>query len=350
MWQVDNNTPLAIERGFLRDRQGGEVWIVVIKGTFDVGPSGNLHKAAEQPPPARVAAWAGEPGKSSLLHDSDFVLAKGGTDVLAQGHAYSAGGRPLPTVEVGMRIGSFAKRIRVHGIRAWTMSHFSSAIVPGPARPFVKAAINYENAFGGTDLGGQKGAPTCCAQNPVGNGFCHQPKMLIDKAAPQAENLDVPIRAGAYDLRPAGFGPIAPHWMPRAALAGTYDEAWQANQAPLLPKDFDERFYRSAPADQQFRYHLPAGQVIELFNMTPEGNWRVQLPDLRFRMRVFFADSKDECADAVLHTVLLDPDQRRVQLVWHTSLPCHGREHRLRRAAIDWEGDRACLSPSTSMA
>jgi hypothetical protein len=31
MWVVDNNTPFAVERGFLRDRQGGEVWIVAIK-------------------------------------------------------------------------------------------------------------------------------------------------------------------------------------------------------------------------------------------------------------------------------------------------------------------------------
>jgi hypothetical protein len=132
--------------------------------------------------------------------------------------------------------------------------------------------------------------------------------------------------------------------MPRAGLAGTYDAAWKASQAPLLPKDFDERFYRSAPADQQLRFCLPAAQAIEVFNMTPEGYWRVLVPDLRFRMRVFFTDG-DEHADGVLHTVLLDPDRRRVQLVWHASLPCHGREHKLRRAAIDWEGERACLSP-----
>jgi hypothetical protein len=132
--------------------------------------------------------------------------------------------------------------------------------------------------------------------------------------------------------------------MPRAGLAGTYDDAWLASQAPLWPKDFDERFCRSAPADQQLPYHLPAAQAIELFNMTPDGYWRVRLPELRFRMRVFFAD-RDEGADAVLHTALLEPDRRRVQLVWHASLPCHGREHKLRRAAVDWEGDRACLSP-----
>jgi hypothetical protein len=344
MWSVDNNTPLAIDRGFLRDRKGGEVWIVVIKGTFDVGREGNLHLALEQPPPARVAVWSGDPGRSSLLCDSDFVLARAGTDVLARGHAYAPAGRKVGTVEVGLRAGALTKRLRVHGTRVWTTSYISSAIVPSSPRPFNKAPINYENTFGGTDPAGPQGAPVCCAQNPVGNGFSHQPKSLINSAAPQVENPDVSLRAGAHDFRPAGFGPIAPHWMPRAALAGTYDDAWKATQAPLLPKDFDERFYRSAPADQQLPSPLLPGQTIELYNMTAGGHWRVRMPDLRFRMRVVFTD-KDERADAVLHTVLLDPDQSRAQLVWQASLPCHGREHRLTRAAIDWEGDQSCLSP-----
>jgi hypothetical protein len=347
MWVVDNNTPFPVDRGFLRDRQGGEVWIVVIKGTFDVQRNGGVHAAAEQTPPARVASWSGEPGKSSLLHDTDFVLSQSGTDVLVHGHAYAPAGRRSPTVDVGLRVAPLAKRIRVQGIRAWMTGYASSAVVPGPARPFDKVAITYENAFGGMDSAGPKGAPTCCAQNPVGRGFSHRPKNLVDSAAPQLEVPDVAIKAGPYDLRPAGFGPIAPSWLPRAALAGTYDEAWKKDQAPLLPKDFDERFYRSAPVDQQIAHHLPAGQPVELFNMTPEGVWGLRIPELGFRMRVIFTDG-EERANAVLHTVILDPDQRRVQMVWHSSLPCHGREHKLTRAIVNCEGDRTCLSPSTS--
>jgi hypothetical protein len=344
MWVVDNNTPFAIERGFLRDRQGGEVWIVVVKGTFDVKPQGVLRAAVEQPPPARVASWAGEPGKSSLLGDTDFVLAKSGTDVLVRGHAYATHGQRMTTVDVGLRVGSLTKRIRVHGTRAWMTSHFSSAIVPGPALPFEKVALRYENAFGGTDTSGPAGAPTMCAWNSVGTGFSHQPKHLIDKAAPQFEFVDGPLQAGLHEIVPAGFGPIAPAWMPRAAAAGTYDRDWEANQAPLLPKDFDERFYRSAPADQQLPTHLLPGQAIELFNLTPDGFWNARIPDLTFRMRVIFSDG-EERVRAVLHTASLDPDHHRAQLVWHTSLPCHGREHKLTRAIVDCEGDRTCRLP-----
>jgi hypothetical protein len=46
---------------------------------------------------------------------------------------------------------------------------------------------------------------------------------------------------------PAGFGPIACHWQPRVGFAGTYGDAWVANRLPLLPDDFDDRFFQSAP-------------------------------------------------------------------------------------------------------
>jgi hypothetical protein len=344
MWVVDNNTPLAVDRGFLRDRRGGEVWIVTIKGTFDVRQNGSLRVSEVQDSPARGAAWAGEPGKSSLLHDTDFILAKAGTDVLVQGHAYAPAGRETKSIEVGLRVGTLVKRIRVHGVRAWMRSALAGNIVPGPARPFEKVALCYENAFGGSDTEGRKGVPLCCARNPVGKGFRHDPSILVHQAAPQLETIDGALRAGPYDAVPAGFGPIAPGWLPRAALAGTYDKAWQENEAPLLPKDFDERFYRSAPQDQQLSGFMPAGHLIELFNMTPEGFWSVRAPDLAFTMRVIFSDG-EERSKAVLHTVMLDPDNHHVQFVWHASLPCHGREHRLTRAIINWEGDRTCLLP-----
>ncbi len=350
MWVLHNNTPLAAARSFLRDRQGGEVWIGVIQGTFDVARDGSMRLAAEQVPPAHVAEWSGGAGpKSSLLRDTDFVLSREGTDVLVHGHAYAPAGQRVSTLEVALRVGPLLKRLRVYGVRAWVPGpSASAAVVAGPARPFDKVPIVYENAFGGADPHAPANHPTCCAHNPVGKGFAHDPRGLVGQAAPQVEHLDRPAQAGPHEIAPAGFGPIAPHWMPRAGLAGTYDKAWELHQAPLLPKNFDERFYRSAPADQQLPHAMRAGETIELYHMTPEGHWRMRIPDLAFRVRAIFAD-QEERAGATLHTVRLWPDARRVQLVWQSRLPCHGREHKLIRAIINWEGDRTCLSPSISM-
>jgi hypothetical protein len=346
VWVADNHTPFAIDRGFLRDREGGEVWIMVVKGTFDVRPDGRLRVADEQTPPAREAKWTGEPGKSSLLHDADFVLSKSGTDVLLLGgHAYPPRGRRVSQVDVALKIGSRTKALRAHGVRAWTKGTSSAGVVPGPSRPVEAIPLKYELAFGGTDAEPPAGKPDFSGHNPVGMGFSHRPNMMLDKAAPQLELLGAAeLRAGPYDLPPAGFGAIAPSWSPRAALAGTYDERWQESRAPLLPADFDDHFTRSAPLDQQQPDYLPAGQTIELLNLTTDGYLKIVTPRLALRTRVLFTDG-EERAPAVLHTVLIEPDARRVQLVWHSSLRCHRREHKLTRAIVDWEGERECLSP-----
>ena len=52
-------------------------------------------------------------------------------------------------------------------------------------------------------------------------------------------------------IRPAtagGVGPVARHWQPRASYAGTYDEAWRRQRAPIGRTDFDERFFCGAPS------------------------------------------------------------------------------------------------------
>jgi hypothetical protein len=345
MWVAENNTRFRIERGFLRDRNGGEVWITVVKGVFDIRPDGTMRAAKEQDvPPARIAAWTGEPGKSSLLHDTDFIIGKTGTDILIKGHAYAPRGRPATSVDVGFRAGPLSKRLRAHGVRAWMRGRNSGTVVPGPPRPFDRVPITYENAFGGSDPNPPSGRPAGSTQNPVGTGFSYQPLALLDRAAPRLESEGAPLTAGPHEMAPVGFGPIAPHWAARACFAGTYDEAWKDGRAPLLPKDFDERFWRSAPPDQQVNGFLPPGSRIELTGLTPDGLLTVRLPEINFGIRVHLTDG-DATAAAVLHTVHLLPDERRVLMVWHASYPCHGRDHKLRQAIVDMEGDRSCLSP-----
>jgi hypothetical protein len=89
---------------------------------------------------------------------------------------------------------------------------------------------------------------------------------------------------------------------------------------------------------------LPPGSRIELTGLTPDGLLTVRLPEINFGIRVHLTDG-DATAAAVLHTVHLLPDERRVLMVWHASYPCHGRDHKLRQAIVDMEGDRSCLSP-----
>ena len=59
MWQLDNRTPFAAERGWVRDRDGTEIWLVAVKATFDVLPDGTTQVSKEQPPVLRLPERCG---------------------------------------------------------------------------------------------------------------------------------------------------------------------------------------------------------------------------------------------------------------------------------------------------
>src|SRR5262245_24217168 len=145
MWQVDNRTPFATERGWVRDRNGAEIWLVALKCTFDIRPDGSLVVSEEQPPVLRVPEHHGEPGKSSIRYEADLILTKKTTDIIVVGHAHAPGGRPITEMEVGFRLGPVQKMLQVTGDRAWGVTGRSSP------EPFVKMPLVYERAFGGVD-------------------------------------------------------------------------------------------------------------------------------------------------------------------------------------------------------
>src|SRR5690349_3463690 len=100
MWQVDNRTPFAAAQSWVRNLDGAETWIVVVKATFDVLEDGSTRVAAEQPKPVRTPVYRGEPGRSSIEYESDFALGKTTTDIVVNGSAFAPGGRPATAVDV----------------------------------------------------------------------------------------------------------------------------------------------------------------------------------------------------------------------------------------------------------
>jgi hypothetical protein len=343
MWIAENLTPFVLERTFLRDRRGGTVWVVAVRATFDILPDGTVRRAAEQVPVSRVATYLGEPGRSTLHYDSDLILGKPGVDLILHGQAHPPGGRAVPTLDVGIRLGSWTKAVRVHGERVWQMGAAGTGLVATRPRPFTEMALVYERAWGGLDPATEKlPQPLAARENPLGCGYSKTPNALIGKPAPNLEDPRRPAGAGPGPFPVAGFAPIAPHWAPRVTYAGTYDEAWKRDRAPLLPKDFDDRFHRIAPADQQLPPFAADGQLIELINLSPAGKLRFALPNIRIGATTVFRD-REVAHEAALHTVILEPEHPRLQLVWHTALPCQGRDHLLVRSRIDWEGDLSCL-------
>ena len=335
MWSLVNRTRFAAERTFARDPEGAEVLVVAVKGTFDIHPDGATSVAEQQVPLCRVPVFR-DPhpqAASSLLYEADLLLDKPATDVLVHGRAHAPGGAAATQVEVGLRVGPVAKRVLVLGDRRWEQGMLGLRLTE--PQPFVTMPLLYERAFGGIVEGaGADGGAAVEARNPVGRGFAKQAADLAGRPAPNLE--DPAARIGRWDdrPRPVGMGPIARHWAPRVALAGTHDAQWERARMPLPPRDFQLRFHQCAPEDQQVPGYLRGGEVVELRNLTPGGSLRFALPSMVPGFTVHIRGGK-ETHPGNLHTVIVEPDEGRVILVWHLALPCHDAVYSLKRVVVE---------------
>lgn len=325
MWAVRNETDYAAERAFVRDRDGAEIWIVAVRATFVIREDGKVVPADEQQPVVRAPEFTGEPTASSLRYESDLVRTKLNTDIVLHATAYAPAGRQSNKVEVSFKVGDVAKTLIVHGPRKWELT--SQGVVAGESPVFETRRISYENALGGPLEAGE--IPPRDRANPCGVG-------LMKVAGAPAATIELPGRGAASNASPgypAGFGPVACHWTARAKLAGTYDAAWQKKRQPLVPEDFDDAYFQCAPPDQQARGFLTGGEQVILHNLTPDGDLRFVLPrlSLGFRTRI---DGGTTHHRGTLHTVIIEPDERRLIMVWHTALPCHHTLYTLKETVV----------------
>lgn len=329
MWQIENRTPFAAERGWIRDRNGTEIWLVAVKCTFDIRPDGSTAISNEQPPVLRVPEYNGEPGKSSIRVDGDLVLTKTTTDVIVAGHAYAPDGNAVTELTAGFRVGPVQKVLRVVGDRQWEGTRHT------PPTPFVKMPLVYERAFGGVDRRSSNPERDVDWRNPVGTGFAISRDNLKGVALPNIEYPNDRVTSWKDRPQPAGFGPIASHWPARARFAGTYDDKWMRQRQPLLAEDLDDRFFQSAPEDQQPPAFLRGGEPVVLNHLTPSGDRTCLLPRLFIGFDTRFTDGSREIhRERRLHSVIIESDYPRVSMVWHSAMPCHFKVQKLERTIV----------------
>jgi hypothetical protein len=233
--------------------------------------------------------------------------------VLVIGNAHAPGRQPAATVPVGLRVGPVQKQILVHGERVYR--HGLASLTPSAPKPFVTRPICYEFAFGGYDASDPDPRHhRIDERNPIGRGLTVRPARLADQPA---HAIEYP-RGKPASTGPAGFGPIDPSWLPRRPLAGTYDDAWAQSKKPLLPDDYDPAFALSSPADQR-PGRLMGGERVELANMTPEGRLLFELPRITLDFTSRFG-ARREPHPSQLATVLVEPEERRLSVVWQSTL------------------------------
>lgn len=212
-----------------------------------------------------------------------------------------------------------------------------------PPEPFESIPLIYERAFGGWDRSNpDPESHTFEPRNPVGTGF-HDKKGKFEEGT-QLPNLEDPARSIVdYGDRPppAGFGYIAPNWQPRASFAGTYDEKWMKERMPLLPEDFDRRFFNAASPGLIASDYLLGAEFVRIENVSKGGRIAFNLPGMQApNCRVELKGAKDLRLEPRLDTVIINTDERLLFLIWRAHTVLKNGPHDVVTIKVDAEGIR----------
>lgn len=164
--------------------------------------------------------------------------------------------------------------------RKWQLS----SITPTTAVP-----LTYEYAYGG-EVSTSKDEQTAYSYNPIGRGLLSDYLLETEQAvtAPQIALLGEFAAARPFEpMTVCGVGPIQKSWLPRLALAGTFDEAWLRQRHPRMPADYDFAYWNAAPIPLQTSSYLKGDETIRLqgFRHDPQP-YTFQLPGMALGIKV----------------------------------------------------------------
>jgi hypothetical protein len=347
-----------------KNPSGALVLSVLAKATYLRDSEGRWNLAPEQLPLTLkpVVNDAGE-----VLADSDFYSWKPKTDLVLLGHAY---GRGRSQFDVTVWVNSQpVKKIRVIGDRETAALGGGEIYIGAPAAA-DKIPLSYTRAYGGIDTAAEAKGPNPLLdlvkttdlpeemaqlanryrypRNPVGRGFLIE--MSVEGInALTLPNLEDPLdlltpkrleaRKPGYWYRmplPQGTGWFHPRWFPRLAYfggcQGVEDEPKTIfeiergfapenilKQRPITPAD---AFALTQGASLGLQLpHLRGGETLTADNvMTGEGRFGIKLPD---RPKIWVDGRKGTLKETepVIHTVVLEPDLKRVSVVWRGAAP-----------------------------
>lgn len=334
MLQILNRSKLRAGLALQSDVSGADVVSVVVKATFALpAPGGSPELADVQAPISYEDQRHGNDPTASIVRPADIVLGKLGTDVGVVGHAHAPGGRPAAQVLVSLTVGELQRAILVHGDRHWDDGLLLARITP-PA-PLLTMPLRLERAFGGAED----------RRNPVGTGLVTKRADLNGHRLPNLEEPSQPIRAWTDRPPVACFGFLDGGWEPRCRYTGTLDARWRRDRFPLLPADFDLRYFHVACAGLTSRGFLRGGEPVALINLCSHGDHRFALPrldvTLSFRLGAVLTSVR-----AVLWTVVFEPDLEQFYMVWGASFRVGKQPSRLKYVQVEAAGPGLALDLS----
>jgi hypothetical protein len=322
MFHLKNNTPFVADIFLLPDRRGVDMLCIVVKATYDI--ESEVRISDNQQPIIMEDTYWGKPGESSLKYPAELHPEKPGTDVILIAEACAPEGRIVTEMFAGISAAGRKRIMKVSGDRYWKKGMLT--MKPSEPEPFKRMPIIYEKAYGGTHVIDEKEVIILSEQiNPIGMGFAgkRDSRELEQTSVPNIEDPECLMKSPSDKSRPVGCGAIAPEWHPRVSYAGTYDEVWQRERSPLLPDDFDPLYYHAAHPDFIFPDRLKGGEPFVISGMSPQGRKVFNLPQDEPKIGVDIT-GRFEAAKAFIRTVLLEPTDDRISIVWLASV-AHGK-------------------------
>jgi hypothetical protein len=340
--ELINATRMAVGYTMGLEPSGRELLVVVMKGSFVLPKAGEAVRLADAQLPLLMAdTFSGEPGFSAPVHEVDFAPRKPACDVLLAGSAHASAGTQATGIDVSLRVGALRKQAEVFGERVWQRS--GGGWAASAPQPFQRLPLSYDRAFGGVDKrSADEAEHDAYGPNPVGRGwFSARGKSgavgIEGSPLPNLERAGERVSDPHGTYTPVAFGPLGRGWPQRARFAGTYDERWQRDDFPFLPRDFDERYYQAAPADQQIP-HPKAALDVELSGFTPDGPRRFTLPYFEAPVHVFPKRGEREDHIATLDTIVFEPDAERFTMSWRIARPLKKSLHEIAQVLVGRKG------------
>jgi hypothetical protein len=331
-----------------RDSHGQDIFAFLVKRSYRFDAQGECHRITPDEPFVDVDSYWGEPGASSPRSEADIAPYKPATDIVVIGKVHSPQGAPVACTEASIEVGDARKTIVVFGDRVAMLQ--GNGKTPRYSEPaaFTELPLLYERAYGGTDTTGE--LEFAYPRNPVGCGL-----VLRDQAGrmvqmPNFEDPDdllTPERLILGDVKrwnrqplPQGLGWFSKTWYPRMSFVGVIpgfvdaDEIMPEEALGLVPRNqialgrqfrlpsFDVRFNNGASPGLALPL-LAGTEAVRLLHLSKDGDVRFRLPGDRPTIVADIGEG-ESAPEAVLHSVVIEPDHRRVDLVWRSSVAYPG--------------------------
>jgi len=267
----------------------------------------------------------------------DACMPKVSGEYLLRARACPPGG-PAPACRVGVRFAGVEKRLNVFGPRFWEGRGPGER--PSLPAPFSDLPLDEALAFGGPGF----------AENPGGIGLAEPADPNAPWPLPQVETPGDPSLRPGEPIRVGGFGARDITHPQRAAMVGTYDEAWFKEDYPGLARDLDWHHFNLTAPDQWLALPVASDAPFEFEHLHPaKPLLRGQLPGMQARCfvtRIVDDEPRFEEIPTQLETVLFFPHRECAVLIGRGSLEVateDAAEIKLLLAAADWQGERRKL-------